>query len=63
MAVINYNECADGEIIHRIKLLSRDYKYGSALIALMDFYKVSRLADITQEQAEQFYEKFKGQQL
>lgn len=63
MAVINYDECPDGEIIHKIKLLSRDYKYGSALIALMDFYGVNRLADITQEQAEQFYEKFKEQRL
>ena len=63
MAVINYDECPDGEIIHKIKLLSKDYKYGSALIALMDFYDVNRLADITQEQAEQFYEKFKEQRL
>jgi hypothetical protein len=63
MAMIDYDECPDGEIIHKIKLLSSDYKYGSALIALMDFYDVSRLADITQEQAEQFYEKFKGQRL
>lgn len=38
-----------------IKNLGVDYRNGSALIELMDYYNVSRLSDITQEQAEIFY--------
>ena len=38
-----------------IKNLSADFRYGSALIELMDYYNVTRLSDISEEQAEIFY--------
>ena len=47
----------NSEITHKIESLGDEY--GSALIDLMDYYKVSNLACITQEQAEQFYEMYK----
>lgn len=46
----------DSKIVEKIKSLGDDYRNGSALVDLMEYYKVSNLACITQEQAEQFYE-------
>lgn len=48
----------NSEITYKIKSLGDEY--GSALIDLMDYYKVSNLACITQKQAEQFYEYYKN---
>lgn len=47
----------NSEITYKIKSLGDEY--GSALVDLMDYYKVNNLACITQEQAEQFYEYYK----
>lgn len=49
----------DATITEKIKSLGDDYDTGSALVDLMDYYKVNNLACITQKQAEQFYEYYK----
>ena len=49
----------DSKILYLIKSLGDDYRNGSALVDLMDYYNVTNLACITQEQAEQFYEMYK----
>ena len=53
----------DSKITKQIKELSIDYEYGSALLKLMDFYNVTRLSDISQEQAKAFYELYKGKKI
>lgn len=45
----------NSDLIHLIKLQGDDIKNGSALIELMDWCGVTRLVDVTQEQAEIFY--------
>lgn len=44
----------NSEITMKIKALG-DRVSGSALLELMDFYRVTNLSSITQEQAEYFY--------
>lgn len=48
----------DATITKEIKSLGDDYDNGSALVDLMDYYKVNNLACITQEQAEKFYKLY-----
>lgn len=43
-------------ITKKIKLLSKDYRNGSELLNLMDYYNVSGLRCISEEQAQAYYD-------
>lgn len=43
-----------------IKEYSKDYRNGDALVALMDYYDVPNLMQISEENARKFLEKLKS---
>lgn len=45
------------ELLEEIKSLGADYRNGSELINMMDFYNVNSLSEITDEMAEKYLEK------
>lgn len=44
------------KLIQDIKKLSDDYDTGSELLRMMDYYGVTNLRDISEEQAQAYYE-------
>jgi hypothetical protein len=43
-------------LIQEIKKFSDDYNTGSELLKMMDYYDVTNLRDISEEQAQAYYE-------
>lgn len=43
-------------LIQEIKKFSDDYNAGSELLKMMDYYDVTNLRDISEEQAQAYYE-------
>lgn len=44
------------KLTQEIKRLSEDYYTGSELLKMMDYYNVTNLRDISEEQAQAYYE-------
>lgn len=49
-----------GKTIRQIKAFSTDKRNGNALVALMDWYGVARLQDVTEEMGQEFLEKLRN---
>lgn len=49
-----------GKTTRQIKAFSTDKKNGNALVALMDWYGVARLQDVTEEMGQEFLEKLRN---
>ncbi len=46
--------------LRQIKRFSTDKRNGNALVALMDWYGVVRLQDVTEEMGQEFLEKLRN---
>ena len=49
-----------GKTTRQIKAYSTDKRNGNALVALMDWYGVARLQDVTEEMGQEFLAKLRS---